>query len=289
MNVFALINNPAEAIPLTEDNFYRRTNRKHPYMQSVGGKMNSYALCPSCQNPVLLVNRTATETRSGSFYAKHNKGDVPEVADYKEHKYLNCPLANPARMDEKKRRPPARQGQSDEVKNALIEAFDLVMNFIESDTGIKFQDSIIEDMLNDFAKNRGYEYAAITLYNLPYAFAYMTEAKDIFGCSVDTAISDAIKNSSKGFFIKQLGHSNYIKRIEGGRSKIRLLFYGHAESVKDGGSEAIVMRIVEIPPGADADTAELIYEKKIVLDGAKFFNFYMKRKRRVELARSKLQ
>lgn len=288
MNVFALINSPAEAIPLTEDNFYRRTNRKPPYIQSMGGKMNSYAICPSCQNPVLLVNRTATETRSGSFYAKHNKGDVPGVADYQEHKYLNCPLANPARMDEKKRRPPARQGQSDEIKSALIEAFDLVMNFIENDTGIKFQDSIVEDMLDDFSKNRGYEYAAINLYNLPYAFAYMTESKDIFGCSVSTDIADAIGELSTGFSIKQFGRSNYIKRNEKSRSKIRLLFYGHAESVKDGGDEAVVMRIVEIPPSADVDTAKLLYEKNIILDGAKFFNYYMKRKRRVEMARSRL-
>lgn len=289
MNVFALITNPTEAIPLTEDIFYSRTNRKPPYIQSFGGKMNSYALCPSCQNPVLMVNRTATDTRSGSFYAKHNKGDVPGVAQYHEHKYLNCPLANPARMDEKKRRPPARQGQSDEVKNALIEAFDLVMSFIESDTGVKFQDSIVEDMLDDFSKNRGYEYSAINLYNLPYAFAYMTESKDIFGCSVSKEIADAIGKNSKGFSTKQFHSNYYIKREEGSRSKIRLMFYGHAESVKDGGNEAIIMRIVEIPPGADVDAAEHLYQKKIVLDGAKFFNFYMKRKRRVDMARSKLR
>ncbi|NWB94876.1 hypothetical protein HX882_03105 [Pseudomonas gingeri] len=289
MNVFALIERPTEPIPLTEDNYYRRTNRRPPYIQSVGGEMKSYAICPACQNPVRLVNRTATETRSGSFYAKHHKDDVRGVADYSEHEYLKCPLANPARMDEKKRRSSVLQGQSNEVRDALVEAFDLVMSFIEIDTGIKFQDRVIEEMLDDFSKNRGYEYAAINLYNLPYAFVYMTESKDIFGCSVDSDIAEAISKLSEGFSIKHLGSSNYIRRNEKSRSKIRLLFYGHAESVKGGGVEAIVMRVVELPPGAGVDTAKVLYEKTIILDSAKFYNFYMKRKRRVDMARSRLK
>ena len=49
------------------------------------------------------------------------------------------------------------------------------------------------------------------------------------------------------------------------------------------------MRVVEIPPGAEVDTARVLYEKSIILDSAKFYNYYMKRKRRVEMARSKLR
>ncbi|WP_171435095.1 hypothetical protein [Pseudomonas aeruginosa] len=289
MNVFALITNPKEPIDLTEDNYYRRTNRKEPYIQTVNGELRSYAICPSCQNPTVMVNRTATETRSGSFYARHHKGNVRGIANYNEGRYLTCRLANAARMDQKVRRPSSRKEESDEVKVALVEAFDLVVSFIESDTGVRFVDRVLEEMLEDFGKNKGYEYSAINLYNLPYAFAYMTESKDIYGCSVSNEVAEEINKLSEGFWARSYFGLHYINRKEGSRSKIRLLFFGHTESMKNGGRESIVMRVVEIPPGAEVDTTRVLYEKSIILDSARFYNYYMKRKRRVEMARSKLR
>lgn len=289
MNVFALINNPGEPIPLTEDEYYRRTNRKEPYIQSVNGVLRSYAICPSCKNPTVMVNRTATETRSGSFYAKHYKGNVRGVANYDEGEYLNCDLTNSSNMDDRVRRPPSQRRKIDEVKQALVMAFDLVVSFIETDVGVRFVDRVLEDMLDDFAKNKGYEYKAINLYNLPYAFAYMTESKDIFGCSVSDEVAEKINALSEGFEAKRYGRFIYVRRKGGSRSKIRLLFFGHAESMRDGGTESITVRIVEIPPGESVDTAKFLYEKKIILDGAKFYNYYMKRKRRVDMAHSRVE
>lgn len=59
---------------------------------------------------------------------------------------------------------------------------------IERATGITLIDSIIESMLEDFGGNQGYQYKAITLYNLPFGFAYMTEAQDMYGCKVDSTL-----------------------------------------------------------------------------------------------------
>lgn len=285
MNVFALIENPTEPIPLTEDIYYSRTNRKYPYVQTVGDRLNTYAVCPSCQNPIQLINRTATETRSGSFYAQHYPRNVRDVADYNELAYARCDLANPTRMDERKRRPSSLQGKSDEIKDALVNSFDLVVSFLAADTGIKLTDSVLEEMLDDFAKNRGHEYSAVNLYNLPYAFAYMTESKDLYGCEVSAALAEAIEEKSNSFTVKTFSGRHYVRRKSGARGSIRLVFYGHIM----GTEESIRMRVVEIPPGADADTANIIKEAKIKLDGAKFYNFYKKRQRLVSMARSRLK
>ncbi|WP_178125792.1 hypothetical protein [Pseudomonas sp. EMN2] len=285
MNVFALIDSPDEPISLTEDIYYSRTNRKWPYVQEVGNKLRAYAVCPSCKNPVRLVNRTATETRSGSFYAKHHKWDVHGVASYDERAYALCDLANPTRMDELKRRLPSQQGRSDEIKEALINAFDIVVSMLAADTGVKMTDGVLEEMLDDFSKNNGHEYSAVNLYNLPYAFAYMTESKDLYGCEVNDVIAAAMAEKSDSFTVKSFGRRHYVRRKPGARGSIRMLFYGHSMS----GGESIMMRIVEIPPGADADTATVITQKKIDIDGAKFFNFYRKRQRLIGMARSRLK
>lgn len=285
MNVFALIDSPEEPIPLTEDIYYSRTHRKWPYVQAVGERLNTYAVCPSCQNPIQLINRTATETRSGSFYARHHKGEVSGVAKYNERAYELCDLANPARMDERKRRAPSQQGKSDEIKEALINAFDLVVSVLAAATGVKLTDGVLEEMLSDFSRNKGYEYSAINLYNLPYAFAYMTESKDLYGCEVSDLIAKAIVDKSEAFETKSFGKCHYIRRKSGARGSLRLFFYGHSMSEQ----ESIMMRVVEIPPGASADTANVITQKKIILDGAKFFNFYKKRQRLIGMARSRLK
>ncbi|WP_206602485.1 hypothetical protein, partial [Pseudomonas aeruginosa] len=81
---------------------------------------------------------------------------VRGVANYDEGEYLNCDLTNSSNMDDRVRRPPSQRRKIDEVKQALVMAFDLVVSFIETDVGVRFVDRVLEDMLDDFAKNKGY-------------------------------------------------------------------------------------------------------------------------------------
>lgn len=65
-------------------------------------------------------------------------------------------------MDERKRRPSSLQGKSDEIKDALVNSFDLVVAFLAADTGIKLTDRVLEEMLDDFSKIEGMSIRQLT-------------------------------------------------------------------------------------------------------------------------------
>ncbi|QCI15554.1 hypothetical protein E6B08_23215 [Pseudomonas putida] len=171
----------------------------------------------------------------------------------------------------------------------MVEAFDLVVSFIEADTGLKLSDELLGKMLDNFSSNKVYEYAAINIYNLPYAFAYLTQPQDIFGCGVDERIASAIDKRCTSFYVYNQRFGRFIKRRQGHRGNLRLQFEGHAASTLKGGSESMIMRIVEVLPEGVGETVSDIYTKTIFLDNARFFNVYKKRQRRMNLAASKLQ
>lgn len=276
MNVFSVVRDPDRAIPLTSDTYHDRTRRGPPYVQTVGGSIKAFALCPACKNPVLLVNRIVPTTKAEILYAKHAGYSVDGIANHDQAEYLDCPFSRPAKLDSKSRRAGVRA--SNDIKNALLHHFDFVIKQLEEATGISFTDPVIEAMADDFAKNRGHEYKAITLFNLPFGFAYMTEAKDLFGCKVSKAqIAQAISAKSESFTVERYYNKHAIKRKKDKwKTQIRLYFSQHLKK-RVAGEESIRMRIVEEGPGVDQYTE--LYSQDIKIDGSLIYNQYFRRER----------
>lgn len=211
MNVFSVVGDPDRAIPLTPDTYHDRTRRGWPYLQTINNSVKAFALCPACKNPVLLVNRIVPTTKAEILYAKHAGYDVDGIADHDQAEYLDCPFSRPAKFDSKSRRTGVRT--SNDIRKALLHHFDFVIKQLEEATGISFTDPVIQSMADDFANNRGYEYKAITLFNLPFGFAYMTESKDLYGCKVSKAqIAQAISEKSESFTVERYYTKHVIKR-----------------------------------------------------------------------------
>ena len=94
-------------------------------------------------NPVRLVNKNSNERVSGTLYAMHVKYSVNDLAGYEQSNYDNCDLRNPARMDEKVRRPPSQAGISDEIKDKIRNHFDLLVQIMKKITSINFTDVLL--------------------------------------------------------------------------------------------------------------------------------------------------
>lgn len=280
MNVFALISNPKQPLLLTEYNYNNRTNREYPYIQNEQNKIKSYAICPDCNNPILLVNRYNQTTKSNTLYARHIDRSVKDIADYNQDKYDDCDLKNPTRLDEKTRRKPG--AKSNNLKFEFERNIDLIITTLEKTTRIKLTDNVIKTMIGDFCKNKGYEYKAVNSYNLPLAFAYMTEAKDLYNCSVDSNIANAITQSSTAFYVEKTRFGTQrIKRKENASHgyKIRFLFTNHIIPKNDNSilEEQITLKIIEYKESVDE--AQTLYTNKISIDKAYFFNTLSRRAR----------
>lgn len=273
MNVFSTLKNPRTPIALTEAKYNRETSRSEPYVFNDGNTVKSYALCPACVNPVILVNRTIATTNAEILYAKHTGYSVKRLAEHNQQDYEECPLHNPERFDSKSRRTSSKR--NNEIRDALIHHAHLIVRTLESASEVRFSDAVIEEMFRDFGANRGFEYKAISLYNLPFGFAYMTEGRDLFGCKVGQEMALAISEGSSGFYTDRYGKVCRKKDARG--TSIRFYFNNHRLGESSVGNDSIDMVVVEVETATSKsnilDTKTLEYNSEL------FFNTYMRQER----------
>lgn len=274
MNVFSTLEKSDVPYLLTEAKYHERTSRKAPYVREEGDRIRSYAICPACRNPTILVNRGVSETDAKILYAKHAGYSVEGLADHKQDAYEECPFHNPERFDSKMRR--TNGHFNDEIRNALLNHIHLVITTIERSAGIKYSDKVIETMLRHFGKNRGHEYRAISLYNLPFGFAYMTEGQDFWGCQIlDTKGRAAINEKSAGF--KTTPYGTITRKDDVIGTNLLAYFSNHRLGDAAVGEDSIELFIVE--QHSTSLKKKLIYKKKLTFDSENFFNTYKRRER----------
>ncbi|WP_139824076.1 hypothetical protein [Lonsdalea britannica] len=287
MNVFSLIKNKGYAYPLTQAKYDKETNKDYPYLQDINNKTQAFALCPACHNPVILVNRIVSQTKSNTLYAKHCKYSVTDLADYDQSSYDDCSLANPSNFDEKIKRP-LNHATNNIIKDAIRNHFDLLINHLETAIGITFNEQLLKKTLEDFNSCEGYLYHSIHLYNLPIAFLYVIKSQDLSSCKIGSDVYDKIKTESqlfnfgnnsrfnkKSFYISQ--KNNSIK------AKISFYLYNHSLS-SEYTEESVTLCIVEKNM---ADGYEkTLFEKVINFDGTFYVNTLNKRNKYNSLAKS---
>ncbi|WP_240997942.1 hypothetical protein [Pseudomonas viridiflava] len=273
MNVFSTIDNPGVPVPLTQEGYNKKTSRAAPYILHDGEEIKSFALCPACRNPTLLVNRLVPTTNAEVLYAKHAGYSVNGLANHNQVAYKECPFHNPDKFDSKSRRTSTER--NDEIRMALLNHIHLVVKEIEKATGITLSDSVVESMLKHFGGNQGHQYKAITLYNLPFGFAYMTEAQDLYGCRVENTIAQQINEQSTGFEVR--GFQTVYRKKGSSGSELSFYFNNHRLGEGISGKDSIDLVIVEIERASNTTTT--IFQKTLEFDSAYFFNTYMRRER----------
>lgn len=156
----------------------------------------------------------------------------------------------------------------------------LVVVTLEKATGINLTDGLIAEMLDDFKSSQGHKYKCITLYNLPFGFAYMTEARDLWSVKVDDALADAITQKSDGFEVDEY---NKVRRKQSAKgTSLRFYFNNHRLGNEDCGSDFIDLVVAEIQNSTK--TSKVLYTKPLDYDSAFFFNTYLRRERLRKLA-----
>lgn len=273
MNVFSTLEKPKVPVVLTQRNYNSKTHRAETYVRNDGREVKSYALCPACENPVTLVNRLVPKTDAQVLYARHTGSSVSGLAKHDQGAYEDCPLHNPEKFDSKT--PRKSKERNDEIREALINHIHLVVSTLEKAIGITLTDDLIAEMLKDFKASEGHKYRCINLYNLPFGFAYMTEARDLWSIKVDDFIAKEIKEHSTGFGVNKYGNVERKPNVKG--TSLRFYFNNHHLGKEDFGSDSIDFVVAEIENSTKK--SKVIYTKSLEFDSAYFFNTYGRRER----------
>lgn len=290
MFVFKTIKDSRQFIKLTENNFIEATKRAFPYYQTVQNEVKHYAYCPDCNNPIVIVNlhvdkgmidenkRTVQTT-----HARHVKRDVEGIGKYDQAAYDECPYANPISSISKEKR---IQGPKSNEILELVKSFPDVIDIVLSkDIGISPSEELFRNMLKTFKQEDGHLYKYINKYNIPYAFAYMSDSQNLMKAKINNNtigndIIKSIKDNSKWCDIKYstIFRKNWVTGF------VNICFYFSEFGVEkiDGiKNQKFTLVINESYQGEENE----LFRKEIIFDLFYYYNLINKRIRYSSMAK----
>ncbi|QAY32987.1 hypothetical protein ESN35_05910 [Bifidobacterium pullorum subsp. gallinarum] len=174
MDVFKTRPYTSEYLMISEKNFMHATGGMSPWREDTGqGRVSYYAVCPKCDNPIMLVGlfKQQEESRLKHPYGRHLRRDVPGLCVYRESNYLHCPFADPNHEPVRGVRPPDDPAGLS-VWRTMRDEFDHVAYAWETYSGIHLGEGLAERMLRVWKANAAWRYYDADYYNLPQMLFY---------------------------------------------------------------------------------------------------------------------
>lgn len=194
MDVYKLRIEHTAAKPIDKDSFEEDTRCREPwYQDGSGNRRSQFAVCPACDNPVQLVGLYELPANVKKPFGKHTVAGVLGVASLDVEARDNCPYYQP-RQHKQTARKSRFDGIPRKIVALLIEQFDRVVYVLEKQTQVVLSLNALRGMLGRYKGEAGYLYTGATLRNVPWVFAYMSDATPLFAQKVkgNTELTDAI-------------------------------------------------------------------------------------------------
>lgn len=207
MDVYKLRIEHTGSKKIDRDTFEEETRCREPwYQDSTGNKRSQFAVCPACDNPIQLVGLYEIPKNLDRPYGKHTTTGIHGIGPSDLEARECCPYFKP-RQHDKSARKEGFEGTPRKILMLLIEQFDRVAYIIEKQTNVVLSAAALRGMLERYKGERGYMYTGATLRNVPWIFAYMSDATDLFGQKVVTneALAKAISDRAPGAVIDENG------------------------------------------------------------------------------------
>lgn len=180
MNVYKLCIEHTAAKSITKEAFEEETRCREPwYQDGSNNRRSQFAICPACDNPIQLIGLYELPANVGKPYGKHTVSGIQGLASSNPEAREHCPYFKP-RQHDKTARKQRFDGTPQKILTLLIEQFDRVAYIIEKQTKVVFSSNALKGMLERYKGERGYMYTGATLRNVPWIFAYMSDATDLF-------------------------------------------------------------------------------------------------------------
>ncbi|MGP0172710.1 hypothetical protein ACSVIJ_12585 [Pseudomonas sp. NCHU5208] len=207
MDEFKLTVDQIDGSKIDKDIFEEQTRCREPWYQpGTMGRDSHFAVCPACDNPIQLIGLYELPPNVQQPFGKHMVTGVKGIAPLDDEAKENCPYFNPRQHDKSSRK--ARfDGVPRKIVKLLIEHFDRVAYILEKQTGLVLSTNALGKMLDRYVGERGFMYSGATLRNVPWVFAYMSNATDLFNQRVsgNSALVEAIRQHVPGADISKDG------------------------------------------------------------------------------------
>jgi hypothetical protein len=207
MDVYKLRVEDTAAKTIAKDIFEGDTLCREPwYQDGSAGKRSQFAVCPACDNPIQLIGLYELPANVSNPYGKHTVSEIMGIAPVNHEARECCPYFKP-RQHDKAARKERFEGTPRKILTLLIEQFDRVVYLIAKQTDVAFSLTALRGMLERYRGERGFMYTGATLRNVPWIFAYMSDATNLFGQRVasNVELSNAISELASEARIDEQG------------------------------------------------------------------------------------
>lgn len=151
--------------------YEERVGNNPGYVQKVRGKTKHLALCPRCNNPVAILG--IYKKINVAPHARHAKEvNIPNVAQYDEYKFQNCPYHNKRADYIKEYVDETEELQRQDLYKIAKEHYDKAIYLLQKETGIYITLAMAETLAENYVIMRAYNYIDATVYNIPWYLIY---------------------------------------------------------------------------------------------------------------------
>lgn len=231
-----------------ENDFMKLTNGQSPWIKydKVKHQNHYYALCPKCQNPVVLCNLVRHTNNKVVPYARHVKKYIYGLADFSDEKFESCPFI---KIDIDDISTNKYLQITDEIRvqiDLLRRNFDKVIYILERETGIYFSQAQQREMLKYYVNDEIYLYKYIDSNNLPWLFNHCFSFS-LFGVHIreDSELAKALSHDSNiytsvaKFFEHE--HKGYISQVANPKKFVDLKFVFGEYKIKEEGDDEVIV------------------------------------------------
>ena len=151
--------------------YEERVGNNPGYVQKVRGETKHLALCPRCNNPVAILG--IYKKINVAPHARHAKEvNIPNVAQYDEYKFQNCPYHNKRADYIKEYVDETEELQRQDLYKIAKEHYDKAIYLLQKETGIYITLAMAETLAENYVIMRAYNYIDATVYNIPWYLIY---------------------------------------------------------------------------------------------------------------------
>lgn len=151
--------------------YEERVGNNPGYVQKVRSETKHLALCPRCNNPVAILG--IYKKINVAPHARHAKEvNIPNVAQYDEYKFQNCPYHNKRADYIKEYVDETEELQRQDLYKIAKEHYDKAIYLLQKETGIYITLAMAETLAENYVIMRAYNYIDATVYNIPWYLIY---------------------------------------------------------------------------------------------------------------------
>ena len=162
---------------ITRENYKTLTQEQAPFVKKASGVKKGFALCPYCENPIVIVGlyRKVKNRPEDYIYGRHYRQSVTGVGEHYEPTYLQCKYAvNAYNVCPQEERSKEITDHARNIYKVLHDYYDKIIYVLQESLGYKIPYEMAEAMIRDYIYSEGILYPPSTIDNLPWMLMYIS-------------------------------------------------------------------------------------------------------------------